>query len=69
MNLCHRHGTSHTSGARRPAQLDGTAIAANLHLSNDDLRRIEETVADAVPVWGPTPKACEPADDHVGSAT
>jgi aryl-alcohol dehydrogenase-like predicted oxidoreductase len=43
-------------GARRPAQLDGTAVAADRHLSADDLRRIEVIVADAVPVWGPHPE-------------
>ena len=38
-------------GARRPAQLDGTAAApGGRHLSADDLRRIEVIVADAVPV-------------------
>jgi aryl-alcohol dehydrogenase-like predicted oxidoreductase len=43
-------------GARRPTQLDGTATAADRHLSADDLRRIEMIVADAVPVWGPHPE-------------
>jgi aryl-alcohol dehydrogenase-like predicted oxidoreductase len=43
-------------GARRPAQLDGTATAVDRHLSADDLRRIEVIVADAVPVWGPHPE-------------
>jgi aryl-alcohol dehydrogenase-like predicted oxidoreductase len=43
-------------GARRPAQLEGTAPAAAIDLSADDLRRIEMIVADAVPVWGPHPE-------------
>jgi aryl-alcohol dehydrogenase-like predicted oxidoreductase len=43
-------------GARRPAQLDGTAAAADRDLSADDLRRIDVIVADAVPVWGPHPE-------------
>ena len=43
-------------GARRPPQLDGTATAADRHLSADDLRRIDAIVADAVPVWGPHPE-------------
>jgi aryl-alcohol dehydrogenase-like predicted oxidoreductase len=43
-------------GARRPAQLEGTAPAADVDLSADDLRRIEMIVADAVPVWGPHPE-------------
>jgi aryl-alcohol dehydrogenase-like predicted oxidoreductase len=43
-------------GARRPSQLDGTATAADRHLSADDLRRIDAIVADAVPVWGPHPE-------------
>jgi aryl-alcohol dehydrogenase-like predicted oxidoreductase len=42
--------------ARRPAQLEGTATAADHHLSADDLRRIETIVADAVPVWAPHPE-------------
>ena len=32
------------------------ATAADLHLSADDLRRIEAIVANAVPVWGPHPE-------------
>jgi len=34
----------------------GTSVAADRHLSADDLRRIEVIVADAVPVWGSHPE-------------
>jgi aryl-alcohol dehydrogenase-like predicted oxidoreductase len=43
-------------GARRPAQLDGTAPAADIELSEADLREIDAILADAVPVWGPHPE-------------
>src|SRR5215211_657966 len=36
-------------GARRPAHLDGTASAADVELSEADLREIDAIVADAVP--------------------
>jgi MFS family permease len=43
-------------GTRRLAQLDGTASAADLHLSAADLRRIDAIVAAAAPGWGPHPQ-------------
>jgi aryl-alcohol dehydrogenase-like predicted oxidoreductase len=43
-------------GARRPAQLDGTAPAADIELSAAELAEIDTIVADAVPVWGPHPE-------------
>jgi hypothetical protein len=43
-------------GARRPSQLDGTAAAASLGLSPEDLDKIDAILADAVPVWGPHPE-------------
>jgi aryl-alcohol dehydrogenase-like predicted oxidoreductase len=43
-------------GARRPAQLDGTAPAASVELSAADLQEIDAILADAVPVWGPHPE-------------
>jgi aryl-alcohol dehydrogenase-like predicted oxidoreductase len=43
-------------GARRPAQLDGTVPAADVRLSEDDLRDIDRIVADAVPMQGPHPE-------------
>jgi aryl-alcohol dehydrogenase-like predicted oxidoreductase len=43
-------------GAHRPAQLDGTASGADLHLSPDDLGEIDTILADAAPVWGPHPE-------------
>jgi hypothetical protein len=43
-------------GARRPSQLDETAAAADIELSEADLREIDAIMADAVPVWGPHPE-------------
>jgi aryl-alcohol dehydrogenase-like predicted oxidoreductase len=43
-------------GARRPAQLDGTAPAADIELSQADLKEIDAVLTDAVPVWGPHPE-------------
>jgi aryl-alcohol dehydrogenase-like predicted oxidoreductase len=43
-------------GARRPDQLDETAAAADVKLSEADLAEIETTLADAVPVSGPHPE-------------
>ncbi len=43
-------------GARRPSQLDGTAPAADIQLSEADLRDIDAILTDAVPVWGPHPE-------------
>jgi len=43
-------------GAHRPSQLEGTAAAADLHLSPEDLDKIDAILADAVPVWGPHPE-------------
>ena len=43
-------------GARRPDQLDETAAAADIKLSEDDLKEIDAILADAVPVWGPHPE-------------
>ena len=43
-------------GARRPSQLEGTAGGADLHLSDEDLDKIDAILMDAVPVWGPHPE-------------
>jgi aryl-alcohol dehydrogenase-like predicted oxidoreductase len=43
-------------GARRPSQLDGTAPAADIELSNADLLEVDAILADAVPVRGPHPE-------------
>jgi aryl-alcohol dehydrogenase-like predicted oxidoreductase len=43
-------------GARRPSQLEGTAAAADLHLSQEELGKIDAILTDAVPVWGPHPE-------------
>jgi aryl-alcohol dehydrogenase-like predicted oxidoreductase len=43
-------------GARRPAQLDETATAADIELSDADLKEINEILTDAVPVQGPRPE-------------
>jgi len=43
-------------GARHPEHLDGTAAAADLELSKDDMKRIDEILSEAVPVTGPSPE-------------
>ncbi|HEY3715426.1 MAG TPA: aldo/keto reductase [Jatrophihabitantaceae bacterium] len=43
-------------GARGPGQLTETAAAADITLSEPDLKEIDEIVTDAVPVWGPHPE-------------
>jgi aryl-alcohol dehydrogenase-like predicted oxidoreductase len=43
-------------GAPRPSQLDGTAAAADVKLSEADLQEIDAILADGVPVWGPHPE-------------
>ena len=44
-------------GVRRPDHIDGTAPAADIDLTPDDMRDIEEIVEGAVPVGGPSPEA------------
>lgn len=43
-------------GARRPDHIDGTAPAADVELSADDLERIDSIMERAVSVAGPTPE-------------
>jgi aryl-alcohol dehydrogenase-like predicted oxidoreductase len=43
-------------GAHRPSQLEGTAGAADVSLSAQDLTQIDAILAGAVPVWGPHPE-------------
>ena len=43
-------------GARTAAQIAATAPAAELHLTLEDLARIDEITRDEVPVGGPTPE-------------
>jgi len=43
-------------GARRPGHLTETAAAADITLSESDLKEIDEILIDAVPVWGPHPE-------------
>ncbi len=43
-------------GARRPDHIEGTAPAADIELSEDDLERIESIMEGAVSVAGPTPE-------------
>jgi aryl-alcohol dehydrogenase-like predicted oxidoreductase len=43
-------------GARRPSHLEGTASAAEVELSEEELRETDRILADAVPVWGPHPE-------------
>ena len=44
-------------GARRSDHIEGTAPAADLELTADDLKEIGEIVEGAVPVGGPSPEA------------
>ena len=52
------HPAVHTAivGARRPSHLEGTTSAADVDLSEEDLREIDDILSDAVPVWGPHPE-------------
>jgi aryl-alcohol dehydrogenase-like predicted oxidoreductase len=43
-------------GARHPAHLDATAAAGELELSDNDMTKVGEILADAVPVTGPNPE-------------
>jgi aryl-alcohol dehydrogenase-like predicted oxidoreductase len=43
-------------GARTPEQIRQTAPAADIHLTPQDLARIEQVVRDEVPVGGPAPE-------------
>jgi aryl-alcohol dehydrogenase-like predicted oxidoreductase len=43
-------------GARRPDHIEGTAPAADVELSDDDLERIDSIMEGAVAVAGPTPE-------------
>jgi aryl-alcohol dehydrogenase-like predicted oxidoreductase len=43
-------------GARRPSQLDDTVTASDVQLSAEELDRIDEILADAVPMHGPHPE-------------
>ena len=44
------------TGARRPDHIEGTAPAADIELSDDDLQRIDQIMEGAVSVAGPTPE-------------
>ena len=43
-------------GARTPSHIEGSASAAGIALSEDDLARIERIMEGAVPVGGPSPE-------------
>jgi aryl-alcohol dehydrogenase-like predicted oxidoreductase len=43
-------------GARRPAHIEGAAPAAEIHLDEDAMARVEEILAQAAIVGGPTPE-------------
>ena len=43
-------------GARRPDQIEGTAPAGDIELSDDELERIDSIMEGAVAVAGPTPE-------------
>ncbi|HEV2075313.1 MAG TPA: aldo/keto reductase [Thermoleophilaceae bacterium] len=44
-------------GARRPDHIEGTAAAADLELTAEDRRDVDEIMEGAVPVGGPSPEA------------
>jgi aryl-alcohol dehydrogenase-like predicted oxidoreductase len=44
-------------GARSPEHIAGTAPAADIHLSADELAEIERIMKDAVPFTGPSPES------------
>lgn len=44
-------------GARRPAHIEGAAPAAQVHLDGDAMARVEEILAHAAVVGGPTPES------------
>lgn len=55
-------------GARRPDHIEGTARAADIDLSEDDLREIENIMQGAVMVGCPRPKAaCKHEDSSRGT--
>jgi aryl-alcohol dehydrogenase-like predicted oxidoreductase len=43
-------------GVRRLSHLSETAVAADIELSDPDLKEIDEILTDAAPVWGPHPE-------------
>jgi aryl-alcohol dehydrogenase-like predicted oxidoreductase len=43
-------------GARKPSHIEGSAPAAELQLTDEDLSRIEQIMEGAVPVGGPSPE-------------
>ncbi|HEX6554460.1 MAG TPA: hypothetical protein VF026_16965 [Ktedonobacteraceae bacterium] len=43
-------------GARTPEQLAQTALAGDIHLTQDTLQEIERTMREAVPIGGPAPE-------------
>jgi aryl-alcohol dehydrogenase-like predicted oxidoreductase len=44
-------------GSRNPDQIEQTAAAADVELSDDDLNRIENIMSGAVAVSGPSPES------------
>jgi aryl-alcohol dehydrogenase-like predicted oxidoreductase len=44
-------------GARRPAHIEGAAPAAEVHLDEDAMARVEEILAEAAVVGGPSPES------------
>jgi aryl-alcohol dehydrogenase-like predicted oxidoreductase len=44
-------------GARNPQQIEQTAPAAGIKLSQDDLQQLEAILKNAVPIGGPSPEA------------
>jgi hypothetical protein len=54
-------------GARRPSHLEGTTSAADVDLSEEELREIDDILSDVVPVWGLTLRACDRRNDRGGA--
>lgn len=46
-------------GARNPEQIEGTASAADVYLTDDDLIEIAEIIGDAIPIGGATPEGVD----------
>ena len=43
-------------GARNPEQLEQTALAGDIHLTQQTLQEIERIMREAVPIGGPAPE-------------
>jgi hypothetical protein len=46
-------------GTRTPEQIEGTASAAEVYLTDDDLFEIADAIGDAIPIGGATPEGVD----------